>query len=49
LQSLSARELLRNVDLAQASRETYSETNQLYFVFLSQLQFTACDLAEVLE
>ncbi|HSD15036.1 MAG TPA: Nramp family divalent metal transporter [Flavobacterium sp.] len=49
LQSLSARlGIVRQRDLAQASRDTYSRPVNLVLYFLAEIAIAACDLAEVL-
>lgn len=49
LQSLSARlGIVRQRDLAQASRESYSKPVNLSLYFLAEIAIAACDLAEVL-
>lgn len=49
LQSLSARlGLVRGLDLAQASRETYNPLVNFILWFLAEIAIAACDLAEVL-
>lgn len=49
LQSLSARlGIVRQRDLAQASRDTYSRTVNMVLYFLAEIAIAACDLAEVL-
>lgn len=49
LQSLSARlGIVRGLDLAQASKETYSLFVNIILYFLAEIAITACDLAEVL-
>lgn len=49
LQSLSARlGLVRQRDLAQASRETYPKFVNIYLYVLAEIAIAACDLAEVL-
>jgi len=49
LQSLSARlGIVRQRDLAQASRDTYSRPVNFVLYFLAEIAIAACDLAEVL-
>lgn len=49
LQSLSARlGIVRQLDLAQASRKTYSPTVNFFLWVLAEIAIAACDLAEVL-
>ena len=49
LQSLSARlGLVRQLDLAQASRSTYSRPVNFFLWILAEIAIAACDLAEVL-
>jgi manganese transport protein len=49
LQSLSARlGIVRGLDLAQASRETYPRWVNISLYFLAEISIAACDLAEVL-
>lgn len=49
LQSLSARlGIVTQLDLAQASRETYSKYVNYILYFLAEVAIAACDLAEVL-
>jgi manganese transport protein len=49
LQSLSARlGLVRQLDLAQASRSTYSQPVNFFLWILAEIAIAACDLAEVL-
>lgn len=49
LQSLSARlGIVRQRDLAQASRDTYSRPVNMVLYFLAEIAIAACDLAEVL-
>ncbi len=49
LQSLSARlGIVTRLDLAQASRETYSKFINYILYFLAEIAIAACDLAEVL-
>lgn len=49
LQSLSARlGIVTQRDLAQASRETYSQAINYVLYFLAEIAIAACDLAEVL-
>ncbi|NMH28297.1 Nramp family divalent metal transporter [Flavobacterium silvaticum] len=49
LQSLSARlGIVTQLDLAQASRETYSKGINYILYFLAEIAIAACDLAEVL-
>jgi manganese transport protein len=49
LQSLSARlGIVTQLDLAQASRETYSKFINYILYFLAEVAIAACDLAEVL-
>lgn len=49
LQSLSARlGIVKQRDLAQASRETYSKYINYILYFLAEIAIAACDLAEVL-
>ncbi len=49
LQSFSARlGLVRGLDLAQASRQTYPKTVNLFLYILAEIAIAACDLAEVL-
>ncbi len=49
LQSFSARlGIVRRLDLAQASRETYPKTVNGILWFLAEIAIAACDLAEVL-
>ncbi len=49
LQSLSARlGIVRQRDLAQASRDTYSRPVNFILYFLAEIAIAACDLAEVL-
>ncbi|MGV3585411.1 MAG: Nramp family divalent metal transporter [Adhaeribacter sp.] len=49
LQSLSARlGVVRGLDLAQASRETYPKYINIPLYFLAEIAIAACDLAEVL-
>ena len=49
LQSLSARlGIVRRLDLAQASRETYPKMINYILWFLAEIAIAACDLAEVL-
>ena len=49
LQSLSARlGVVRGLDLAQASRETYPKFINIPLYFLAEIAIAACDLAEVL-
>ncbi len=49
LQSLSARlGIVRGRDLAQASRELYPKTINLFLYVLAEIAIAACDLAEVL-
>ncbi len=49
LQSMSSRlGLVTGRDLAQASRETYSKTVNLFLYILAEIAIAACDLAEVL-
>ena len=49
LQSLSARlGLVRQLDLAQASRSTYSRPVNFFLWMLAEIAIAACDLAEVL-
>jgi manganese transport protein len=49
LQSLSARlGIVRQRDLAQASRDTYPRAVNLVLYFLAEIAIAACDLAEVL-
>lgn len=49
LQSLSARlGVVRNLDLAQASRETYPKYINWFLYILAEIAIVACDLAEVI-
>ena len=49
LQSLSARlGVVRQLDLAQASRRTYNPTTNFFLWILAEIAIAACDLAEVL-
>jgi manganese transport protein len=49
LQSLSARlGIVRGLDLAQASRETYHPVVNLFLYIFAEIAIAACDLAEVL-
>lgn len=49
LQSLSARlGIVRQLDLAQASRKTYNPTVNFFLWLLAEIAIAACDLAEVL-
>lgn len=49
LQSLSARlGVVRRLDLAQASRETYPKVVNFFLYILAEIAIIACDLAEVL-
>lgn len=49
LQSLSARlGIVRQLDLAQASRKTYNPTVNFFLWVLAEIAIAACDLAEVL-
>jgi manganese transport protein len=49
LQSLSAKlGLVRGLDLAQASRQTYSPVINFFNWFLAEIAIAACDLAEVI-
>lgn len=49
LQSLSARlGLVRGIDLAQASRQTYHPLINVFLYVLAEIAIAACDLAEVL-
>ncbi len=49
LQSLSARlGVVRKLDLAQASRETYPRVINLFLYLLAEIAIIACDLAEVI-
>lgn len=49
LQSLSSRlGIVRGLDLAQASRETYNPAINFILWFLAEIAIAACDLAEVL-
>lgn len=49
LQSLSARlGIVRGLDLAQASRQTYPPVINLFLYILAEIAIAACDLAEVL-
>lgn len=49
LQSLSARlGVVRQLDLAQASRRTYNPTTNFFLWVLAEIAIAACDLAEVL-
>lgn len=49
LQSLSARlGIVKQRDLAQASRETYSKSVNYLLYFLAEIAIAACDLAEVI-